>query len=61
MWEEIATKNAIVKLRSENLNQIAKSFYKTNNKNILKSVGNQESWNCELRKDKSFMRSRYKN
>lgn len=43
MWEEIATKNAIVKLRSENLNQIAKSFYKTNNKNILKSVGNQES------------------
>ena len=43
MWEEITTKNTIVKLRSENLNQIAKSFYKTNNNNILKRVGNQES------------------
>ena len=54
MWEEITKKNAIVKLRSENLNQIAKSFYKTNNNNILKRVGNQESWNCELRKDKAL-------
>ena len=29
MWEEVPTKNTIIKLLSENLNQTTNSFYKT--------------------------------
>ena len=59
MWEEIATKNTIVKLSSENLNQITNSYRKANNKIII--TKNQENGNCELLKDNSFMRSKDKN
>ena len=54
MWEEIATKNTIIKLLPENLSQITNSFYKTNNKTII--TKNQENGNCQLLKDNSFMR-----
>ena len=40
------------------LNQITKSFYKTNNKNVI--TKNQDNGNCELLKDNSFMRSKNK-
>ena len=51
-------KNTIIKLLLENFNQIKSSFYKTNNKNITK---NRENGNCELLKDNSFIRSKFKN
>ena len=54
MWEEIATKNTIIKLLPGNLSQITNSFYKTNNKSII--TKNQENGNCQLLKDNSFMR-----
>ena len=54
MWEEIATKNTIIKLLPENLSQIKNSFYKTNIKSII--TKNQGNGNCQLLKDNSFMR-----
>ena len=39
-------------------NQITKSFYKTNNKNVI--TKNQDNGNCGLLKDNNFMRSRNK-
>ena len=49
MQEEIAAKNTIIKVLSENLNQITNSFFKTNNKNII--TKNQENGHCHLPKD----------
>ena len=40
------------------LNQITKSFCKTNNKNV--NTKNQDNGNCELLKDNSFMRFKNK-
>ena len=56
--EEIATKNTIIKLLSENLIQITNSFCKSNNKYII--TKNQENGNCELSKDNSVIRSKNK-
>ena len=56
--EEIATKNTIIKLLSENLIQITNSFCKSNNKYII--TKNQENGNCELSKDNSAIRSKNK-
>ena len=39
-------------------NQITKSFYKTNNKNVI--TKNQDNGNCGLLKDNSFLRSKNK-
>ena len=54
MWEILS------QILSQNyyLNQITKSFYKTNNKNVI--TKNQDNGNCELLKDNSFMRSKNK-
>ena len=41
-----------------NLNQITKSFYKTNNKIVI--TKNQDNGSCELLKHNSFIRSKNK-
>ena len=54
MWEEIATKNIIIKFLSENFNQNTNSSYNNKNKDIVTKI--QENKNWETPKDSSFKR-----
>ena len=54
LWEEIATKNIIIKFLSENFNQNTNSSYNNKSKDIVTKI--QENKNCEPPKDSSFKR-----
>ena len=54
MWEEIATKNIMIKFLSENFNQNTNSSYNNKNKDIVTKI--QENKNSEPPKDSSLKR-----